>query len=415
MPRSIPGSYGVAIFDHFIENIVTINTRGKRTAMIKDDNDAPRWYSADTLNPIIRIEYEVNINKMERKLAVSDASIIRPHFAGFLNYSVFGWIDGLEKEAVQCQVQTCTNWPIFSSNKPSATLSRGSFSFNTENYFSLADGQLFLGDAFRVKEFKGIVPLFVASYCQSGDEWLDDYGQQGISSMGILKDYFGELPFTQYSIVLCKAIPIEASTASSLAMEHLQSASFFGDTLGRRTTAMGKDQLIRTMPTYLHHMSHAFIPLHCYGDAYRPYPQEIPSIINNIWFNEGFMWFLAYDTLKLERMKNGFNNNVYKTSPAIKKLTLQQLSQAASTMYGTDFRLGRSIYSRGALMAMEINAYLKEQTAGSKSMKDVFRYLYQWSKQNQRAFTMEEFPLLLNKACGINLDKIYARWQLPVE
>jgi predicted metalloprotease with PDZ domain len=137
--------------------------------------------------------------------------------------------------------------------------------------------------------------------------------------------------------------------------------------------------------------------------------------MNNIWLNEGFMWFLAYDELKLEMMKTNFYNSVYKTSTIIKKMSLQQLSQTASTLYGVDFRIGRGVYSRGALMAIEMNDYLKEQSNGKKSMKDVLRYMYEWSKKNKRAYTMEELPVLLNQACGLDLGAIYKKWQQPIE
>jgi hypothetical protein len=162
-------------------------------------------------------------------------------------------------------------------------------------------------------------------------------------------------------------------------------------------------------------MGHAFIPLRCYGDTYKPYVLEIPPIINNIWFNEGFMWFLPYDTLKLEGMKKRFYKNVYETSSIIKKMSLQQLSQIASTMYGIDFRLGQAVYSRGAMMAIEMNNYIKEKTGGKKSMKDVFRYLYQWAKENKRPFTMQEFPLMITKATGVDVQTIYLKWQQPIE
>ena len=66
-------------------------------------------------------------------------------------------------------------------------------------------------------------------------------------------------------------------------------------------------------------------------------------------------------------------------------------------------------------MAIEMNNYLKEKTNSKKSMKDIFRYLYQWSKKNNRPFTMEEFPSLINKACNIDLSTIYKKWQLPIE
>lgn len=416
MPRCIPGHYSSsATYDKFIMNLNIINSQGKKIAMNKDINDAPRWYYNDTGKLVIRIEYEVNLKKMERTLTPGDASIIRPGFAGILNYSAFGWIDGKEKETVQCTVETFEDWPIFTTLQPAASMKKGSLKFSAENYYTLADGQIFIGPKTRVREFKGIVPLFVASYSETENEFLDDYGLQGIESMKILNDYFGELPFQQYSLMLRKAIPVEPGNAPALAMEHLQSSTFFGDTSGIRRSKMSPEAVIRTMPTYLHHMSHAFIPLRCYGDTYRPYVMEIPVIMNNIWFNEGFMWFLAYDTLKLESMKTNFYNSVYKTSEMIKKMSLQQLSQTASTLYGTDFRLGRGIYSRGALMASEMNNYLREKTNGKKSMKDVFRYLFNWAKENKRAFTMEEFPMLINNACGIDLSKIYQKWQLPVE
>ncbi|MBN8718366.1 MAG: hypothetical protein J0H85_02915 [Sediminibacterium magnilacihabitans] len=415
MPRSVPGTYGVTFYDRFITNIYAINNRGEKIAMSKNENDAPRWIYADSGKQIARIEYEVNLNKIERNAAPSDASIIRPGFTGILNYSVFGWIEGTEKQHVQCTINTFDNWSIFSTNQPTTQLAKGSFEISTESYNVLADGQIFMGTNFRVKEFKGVTPLFVASYCQTENEWLDDYGLQETMSMKILKDYFGELPFQHYSVMLIKSLPLEPGNYPPFGMEHLNSSTFFGDTTSLRRSAMSLDEVKRTMPTFLHHMGHSLIPLRCYGDTYRPYVQEIPPIINNIWFNEGFMWFLPYDELKLPRMKTNFDNSVYNTSPEIKKLSLQQLSQAASTMYSADFRLGRGVYSRGALMAIEMNNYLKEKTGGKKSMKDVFRYLYQWSKKNNRPFTMEEFPLLINKACNIDLSKIYKKWQLPIE
>lgn len=415
MPRSIPGGYSIYMYDKFVDHLHAISIDGQKLDMKKDINDAPRWACADTGKKISRIEYEVNLDKMERQLTASDASVIRPGFAGILNYSIFGWIDGMETQAVQCSVETFSNWPIFSTLAPSASMRIGSLKLTADSYYAFADAQTFMGPQMRVKEFAGPVPLFIASYCQTTNEYLDDYAKQEIISMGILKDYFGELPFSYYSLMLRSAVPLEPSSSPPLAMEHLQSSTFFGDISGVRIAPMSDEQIRRTIPTYLHHMSHAFIPLRCYGDAYKPHVMEIPPIINNIWFNEGFMWFLPYDTLKNERWKTLFTNSTYNTSPLIKKMSLQQLSQIASTMYGTDFRLGRAIYSRGALMAIEMNDYIKEKTGGGKSMKDVFHYLYHWAKENKRAFTMDEFPMLINKASGVDVSTIYHKWLMAIE
>jgi predicted metalloprotease with PDZ domain len=415
MPRSVPGAYSMISYDSFIEAISAVSSTGEKLVMRKYKNDAPRWNCTDAGKIISQIVYEVDLSNMEKKLSSADASIVRPGFIGLLNYSVFGWMEGTETQPVQCTVRCMNQWPIFSSNQPTVQMERGTFTFNTDNYYTLADGQLFMGPKLRVKRFTGLVPVFIASYCQTGDEYLDDYGKQGIMSLEILNEYFGEIPFKQYSILLRKALPLEETTAPALGMEHFQSSTFLGDTTGVRSKPMDQNALIKTMPTYLHHMGHAWLPLRCYGDAYRPYVKEIPPIINNIWFNEGFMWFIPYETLQSEEWKKIFYSNTYTTDPQIKKMGLQELSQTASLMYGADFRLGKAVYSRGAGMAIEMNNYLKAKTGGKKSMKEVIRFLYNWSKQNKRPFSMEEFPQLLNKACGVDLSAIYKKWQLPVE
>lgn len=415
MPRSVPGAYSMILYDSFIEGITAISSTGKNITMEKDENDAPRWYGSDTTGAITQIVYEADLHKMERRLDASDASIIRPGFAGILNYSIFGWIEGTENQPVQCTVHTFEQWPIFSTNQPTGQMAKGLLNFGAENYYTLADGQLFMGTALRVKEFKGLVPLFIASYCQTGDEYLNDYGKQGLMSLETLHDYFGELPFKQYTILLRKALPLDPGIVPPFGMEHLQSSTFFGDTSGKRAEAMSPENVFKTIPTYLHHMGHAFLPLRCYGDAYRPYVKEIPPIIKNIWFNEGFMWFIPYETLKSAVWEKLFYTNTYKTDPKIKKMGLQELSQEASLMYSADFRLGRAVFSRGASMAIEMNNYIKEKTGGKKSLKEVIRFMYYWSKENKRPFTMEEFSLLINKACGVDLTDIYNKWQLPIE
>src|SRR5262249_48078653 len=161
-----------------------------------------------------------------------------------------------------------------------------------------ADGQTFIGPAFRVKEYKAAVPLFIAAYSQGSQEYLDDYAWQEATSMEILKEYIGELPFKQYSLMLRCAVPAIADRTGGLAMEHLASSTFFNDTSFLRKAPLSEQEKWQTLPTYLHHMAHSYIPLRCYGDAYRPRVMEIAPVINNIWFNEGFMWYVVYDTLK---------------------------------------------------------------------------------------------------------------------
>jgi predicted metalloprotease with PDZ domain len=416
IPRSFPGGYSVVKYDHFVREPHAIDLQGMVHALAKNSGDGPRWSLPDKSLAVAAVSYSVDMADMERELykTVDASSILRPGFAGLLNYSFLGWLEGHDNESLSCTVITFPDWPIFTTLAPSAKPSTSSLNFEAKDYYELADAQLFLGPAFRVKTYAADVPLYVVAYLEGGEEYLEDYAWQEIRSLGILKYYFGSLPFPEYSLVLRKAVPLKGLPQFPFAMEHLKSSTFFGDTVGVRRGPMTDDMRLRSMSTFLHHMGHAFIPLRCYGDAYIPRVAEIPPIINNIWFNEGFMWYMCYDTLKLPSMMDRFRKAVYDAPPAIRNLSLAQLSQVASTQYAEDFRLGSGIYSRGALMADEMNRYIKDRTGGKKSIREVYRFLYQWSQRNHRAFRMEEFPGLLKEATGVDLGAIYAKWLKPI-
>jgi predicted metalloprotease with PDZ domain len=415
MPRSVPGNYGIVKYDAFVEGLVAICTDGKSRPFIKSSAGAPRWRLTDSNVIVKSIDYAVNLQKMDESIhAASDKSITRKDFAGLLNYSVLGWVDDLDRQPVRFTVTSFPSWPIFSTLVPSVDPAKGRLELSAADYYSLADAQTFIGPAFRVKEYKGLVPLYVADYTEVGQEFLDDYGWQETTSMSILKDYFGELPFDKYTVLFCNVVPRPDDEPGSFGMEHLQSSTFFGDTGQVRTGKLPEKELWLRMPTYLHHMAHSFIPLRCYGDAYRPYVQEIPPVINNIWFNEGFMWYIVYDTLKQQEWLDYFERVVYSGPPNIRQLSLAQLSQTASTQYAEDFRLGMAVYSRGALMAKEINDYVRKQTGGKESMRTIYRWLYEWSVKNRRPFSLGEFPGLLQAATGVDVSAICAKWQAPV-
>ena len=414
MPRSVPGNYAITKYDAFIEQPEARTVDGSSVAMIKSSDGAPRWQYSDSNVRVRRISYVVNLKKMDEQLhAASDKSIVRPGFAGLLNYSLFGWIEDHLRDSVTCTIASFPSWPIFSTLAPSATPARGTLELQTADYYTLADAQTYLGPRFRVKAYAAPVPLFVVDYTEGATGYLDDYGWEETRSMEILKNYFGSLPFQHYTVLFRETIPGPDDDPGNFGMEHLQSSTFFGDTTRINTQKADEKELWKRMPTYLHHMAHAFIPLRCYGDTYRPYVLEIPPVIHNIWFNEGFMWYIVYDTLKQKDWLNFFKSAAYNGPPAIRNMTLQQLSETASTQYAEDFRLGMAVFARGALMAADINDYVKQHTGGRASMRTVFRYLYEWSLSNQRPFTMEEFPGLLKGATGLDVTEIYKKWQEP--
>ncbi|MFI5154003.1 MAG: hypothetical protein ACHQET_11755 [Chitinophagales bacterium] len=415
MPRYIAGGYAAYNFHHYIQNVVALTSQDSMIPMKNGDFGIPRWILDHHHRTIKQISYTVDLGRMElEQTDMGSSSYVRNHFVGILNYSIFGWIDGTESEPVFYRIQTFSNWPIFSTIQPKEKMPAGSDIVECRNYHELADGQTMLGPAMRIKEYQSLRPLFVAEFCETKDEYIDNYGNRAIASLKLLNDYFGRIPFSYYTVVTWALIPAKPVSGASLAMEHLSSLTFIGDT---SYLSVQKDtgDINRYIFGILHHMGHAYIPLRCYGDGYKPYVTEMPLLIKNIWFNEGFIWFFCKDILKQKWIDNILYDGVYKEIPAIKQLGLIELSGLASLQYADDFRLGIATFSRGAMMASEMNDYLIKQSHGKKSMKDVFRYLFYWSDQHKRAFTLEEFPKLLNESTHFDLSSIYDKWLKPLQ
>ena len=414
MPRSIPGTYTIANYDQFIVDPIGMDAEGRTFPLSKLTNGAPRWVCADSQARISVVQYQVDIARMEAANQPSDASLLRPGFAGLLLYSVLGWVEGFDSLPIRFSVRTFTGWPAFCTLEPSDHPTRGSLSLDVADYPTLADAQLYLGPAFRVKRFGGEVPFYVAAFGQSGTEDLDNYGWMGVSCMRLLKDYFGMLPFQHYTLVVSKALQPGNREAPAFAMEHLASSTFLGDTSGMLMQRLDTIALRHRMPTYLHHMAHAFLPMRCYAGRYRPRPLEIPPLVETIWMNEGFMWFLVYDILKMPRLAERFRTTVAQLPVELRSLTLQEHSYQASTMYSLDFRTGMGIYARGAMMAMEMDQHIRASTGGTRGMRDVLRYLYGYVQSYPLPIAPEALPGLMKEAVGVDLEAIFRRWSQPL-
>jgi predicted metalloprotease with PDZ domain len=146
-------------------------------------------------------------------------------------------------------------------------------------------------------------------------------------------------------------------------------------------------------------------------------------VLDSIWFSEGFGQYAAGVALA-ERVEEGEAfletllerrcQNSLATAPAsIRRMTTVELSRVASTRYGSDFRLGRNVFSRGALMAAEMDAYIRQQTDGTKSLKDGLRHLMAWARKNGKELPEGELNRLLEAGTGVDVSAIHARWLEP--
>ncbi|WNH10445.1 hypothetical protein [Thalassobellus suaedae] len=136
------------------------------------------------------------------------------------------------------------------------------------------------------------------------------------------------------------------------------------------------------------------------------------TLIETIWLNEGFIWYVSFQQiLSDEGILNWWKSNMDNAPDFIKNKTLKELSLLGSTQYASDFRIGKNLFSRGALMAYDLDEYIQKQTNGEKSFKDAMLGLLNWSNENQRAFKFNEIESIISQATGVDLSPIWNKWQ----
>jgi predicted metalloprotease with PDZ domain len=439
MPRTAPGTYAQRPYDPFVSSVKAFSESAPHASTndavsVERDELGPRWTIGkrdSSSTGVTRIDYDVDVAKMERDiLSVADASKIREGYVGLLGYSIFAFLEGREDLPIQLEIQGPPNWPIFSTLSPQAPPPTTTFTTQADDYYALADSQVTLGPKIRITKIPGAnppsanaAPLFVSLYAER-DADISLEASLARDALDKVTGYFGSAPFSHYSVILEYLKPLPPPHEYNFSMEHLESGTFFMDVDHAITAASPAFQKEGNRFNYAHHIAHSWIPKRCYGTGYLPFNWEMAPVIDTIWFNEGFGRYVAivaladalpkneaarYRAARLDRLRA-----ILATSPDfIQRMSLDELSREGSFIYSDDFRVGMNLFSRGALMAAEMDDRIRAQTNNQKSLRDALRYLIAWTAQNHRAFRTEELPEIFRQATDVDTSTILKGWLKP--
>jgi predicted metalloprotease with PDZ domain len=425
MPRTVPGRYAQRPYDPFIENVHALSPAGKEVD-VERENLGPRWKIGKSGERVEHVEYDVNVARMEREIfAASDASKVRDGYASLLGYSIFAYLEGHKEQPIKLEVAGPADWPVFSTLAPQVPANLGLLAAKASDYYALADSQVVMGPKLQLRRIDGSVPLFLAVYAEC-DEDLAEEGALARDALDKVIAYFEKPQFSNYTVQLELLRPVSERHEYDFSMEHLESGTFYFE-IKQAITKQSDSRLRETRRfNYAHHMAHSWIPKHAYGVGYLPFEWEMAPIIDTIWFNEGFARYAAFEALaeamqekesqdyrrqQLDRLRGIIDG----APPFIRRMSLVDLSRAGSFLYSDDFRVGMNLFSRGALMAAEMDDFIRTQTQGKKSLRDALRYLLEWSERNHRAFHTEELPAIFRDGTGVDTKIILDRWLQPVD
>ena len=412
IPRAVPMGYGEETYDSFVSNVRAFDAAGKPLTVVR--GEGPRW----SVGSASRVEYEVDLARMEQEIAdATDSSRVRPGYVSLLGYSIFGTIEGMENRGTELHIEAPKGWPVFS------TLAPAGGPLHAADFYALADSQILMGPDMRILPVEYRIekpaPLTLAYYSEAP---VDAQRLLRLSSeaMAAMQDYFdGDQPppFSHYTVFLEFLKPLSKDHSYGFGMEHLES---FHAAMSAADADAASSPDARLRYHIAHHMAHAWIPKRCYGDGYFPFSWAAASKIDTIWFSEGFAQYAAIVALasseeaRQQMLDRRFRSVLREAAPELRRLPLRGLSVRASTEYARDFRIGQLTFSRGGLMAAEMDDRIRAQTHGEKSLRDALRRLIAWSAHNHRAFRIEDLPVRFREATGVDTREIMVRWLAPL-
>ncbi len=422
MPRTYPGGYEQVPYDSFVEDVRAFSATEKSLS-VEREPDGPRWTIGGKGEHLQRIEYQVDLARMEaRILSAVETSKFRERYVGLLGYSIFAFIDGLEDRTITLHITAPQSWPILTTLNPQIPAPTAAAVASAPNYYALADSEILMGPDLRIQSFPGKIPLIFAVYSETAED-LEIDGQLARQALDRVQAYFGDTPIRQYTVQLELLRPLPDHDYG-FSQEHLDSGTFSLST-DRAITAQSSQQARDgNLFNYAHHMAHSWIPKRAYGIGYLPFTWEMTPVIDTIWFNEGFGRYAAIEAIAAgmsQQEATAFRarqlarlRQIVDTAPSfLRNMPLDVLSREASFLYASDFRTGMNTFARGALMAAEMDDLIRTKTAGKKSLQDALQALLAWSAEHHRAFRTEELPRIFQAATGVDVQPILTSWTNP--
>ena len=419
MPRAIPMGYGEQHYDALVANLAAVAADGRTVTVTRQEG--PRW-AIDA--GAIAVTYTVDIRRMESVvLAASDTSKARDGYLGLLGYSVFGYLEGRENAAIALEVEGPEGWPVISTLGDGVHRSR--VAVGATDFYSLADSQIVMGPRVSVVPVSGTrVPVTVLLYAEVPVD-AARLARAASTAFTRVADYFGEIPFSRYTILQEVVTPVSPAHRYNFSMEHLDSlTSTLTAELALTSDAPAATET-RAVFNLAHHIAHAWVPKRASGEGYFPFQWELAPLIDTIWFAEGFGQYAAIMAIAAgepdpaayrERLlQRRFRETLAAAPPFLRRLSLVDLSRVASTRYSEDFRTGQLVFSRGGLLAADIDDRVRAATGGRKDLRDVFRAMLASPAPERQSFAVDSLPRIIAAATGVNVSDLVAQALAPLE
>ncbi|CAN5670742.1 peptidase M61 [soil metagenome] len=373
-PKVIPGSYSEKNFGKFIEDFTASAKDGKKLPVKKINENQYRVSGSDQL---YTVSYKVN----DTWDAPDEDFIFQPGGSNIEagsniilnNHAFFGYFEGYKMLPFEIEVTKPAD--MFASTH--LTVERKSETkdiLSAQNYVYLADNPVFYCKPDTTSFIAGNSSINISVFSATGKVKSTQIADYLKPMAGALTKFFGSLPISSYQFLFYfedgdKAlIGKEEKGGGYGALEHNYSSLYF-------LPEMGFEPQLKSMVNDVtsHEFLHILTPLNLHSEEIENFDFVNPVMSKHLWLYEGVTEYFS----QLVQVQNGlltekefFQNMRKKINDAeefgvfsMTEMSKQVLTPAYKDKYS-------SVYSKGAVIAMMLDLFIRDKTNNEKNLKE---------------------------------------------
>ncbi len=439
MPVWAPGAYSVTHYGRYVKNFRALDKAGHQLA-VKQVND-DRW-EIPAGRSLRTIEYDVTDSHDDStSLYFAMANIDTSLF--FANATaLFGYFDDDKAAASKVRYELPVGWNLICALPPdrtgvyteTTTEDPGNLpiarSFDASDYDALADAPVLASldtasenaDRLLTTNFKEGSADYTVAVATDGD-WSDARMDSLVEYLRKIvhaeTDFFHDTPFKHYTFEIVAPTLSHMPSFAQGALEHAYSSDYL---VMDASWPLFK-QMFLTI--FSHEFFHLWNVKRIHSVLLGPFDYTHRVKTRSLWLAEGVTEYYAHTLLarygiitpkQLYSDIGEWRKEMAMAPPEANKKSLEQLSIDESSFEIDEATL---FYSRGPLVALMLDIYIREHTDNKKSLDDVMLALNNDAKHG-KTFKEQNLIHLIEKYSGVDLTDFYNRYihgtdSLPID